>query len=386
MKTYEVEFNEQQDKGIYAVSLVEDPAMEGMFIALNKQEQIKLAKVDEEQRILLGVALVPDKPILRLTEEGEEFQIIFRKETIKKSAHAFFKNNYNNNSSLEHETKLSGVSFVESWIIEDEKNDKSRAYGIKEPVGSWMVAMKVDSDEVWNEYVKTGAVKGFSIDGLFSLKEVKLKSDINMSNNQKGNVILNALKTLKKAKSVIDVALGNTEEVELKDEAKVELGQVAMKDGTMIEFEGETLEAGVNVFVASGEDLLPLPAGDYPLDTGMVLVVDDTGVVTEVKEMEAEVEEEAEVEMEAEAIMDAPEDIDYEAKKKLADAFDKIDKMMAQMSAIEKSIKDKNAENEKLKAELAKTPEVAAIKHKDNTLKVELTEKGRILKAMRKNK
>ena len=82
MKTYEVEFNEQQDKGIYAVSLVEDPAMEGMFIALNKQEQIKLAKVDEEQRILLGVALVPDKPILRLTDEGEEFQIIFRKDTI----------------------------------------------------------------------------------------------------------------------------------------------------------------------------------------------------------------------------------------------------------------------------------------------------------------
>ncbi len=381
MKTYEVEFNEQQDKGIYAVSLVEDPAMEGMFIALNKQEQIKLAKVDEEQRILLGVALVPDKPILRLTDEGEEFQIIFRKDTIKKSAHAFFKNNYNNNSSLEHETRLSGVSFVESWIIDDEKNDKSRAYGIKEPVGSWMVAMKVDSDEVWNEYVKTGAVKGFSIDGLFSLKEVKLKSDINMSNKQKGSPILDALK---KAKSAIDVALGNTKEVELKDKAEVKLGQVAMMDGTMIEFEGETLEKDSNVFVMSGEERVPLPVGEYPLDGGMVLVVAEEGVASEVKEMVAE--EEAEVEMEADAIMDDPKDVDYEAKKKLADAFDKIDKMMAQMSAIEKSIKDKDAENEKLKAELAKTPEVAPIKHKDNTVKVELTEKGRILKAMRKNK
>ena len=381
MKTYEVEFNEQQDKGIYAVSLVEDPAMEGMFIALNKQEQIKLAKVDEEQRILLGVALVPDKPILRLTDEGEEFQIIFRKDTIKKSAHAFFKNNYNNNSSLEHETRLSGVSFVESWIIDDDKNDKSRAYGIKEPVGSWMVAMKVDSDEVWNEYVKTGAVKGFSIDGLFSLKEVKLKSDINMSNKQKGSPILDALK---KAKSAIDVALGNTKEVELKDKAEVKLGQVAMMDGTMIEFEGETLEKDSNVFVMSGEDRVPLPVGEYPLDGGMVLVVAEEGVASEVKEMVAE--EEAEVEMESDAIMDDPKDVDYEAKKKLADAFDKIDKMMAQMSAIEKSIKDTNAENEKLKAELAKTPEVAPIKHKDNTVKVELTEKGRILKAMRKNK
>jgi hypothetical protein len=381
MKTYEVEFNEQQDKGIYAVSLVEDPAMEGMFIALNKQEQIKLAKVDEEQRILLGVALVPDKPILRLTDEGEEFQIIFRKDTIKKSAHAFFKNNYNNNSSLEHETRLSGVSFVESWIIDDEKNDKSRAYGIKEPVGSWMVAMKVDSDEVWNEYVKTGAVKGFSIDGLFSLKEVKLKSDINMSNKQKGGPILDALK---KAKSAIDVALGNTKEVELKDKAEVKLGQVAMMDGTMIEFEGETLEKDSNVFVMSGDERVPLPVGEYPLDGGMVLVVAEEGVASEVKEMVSE--EEAEVEMESDGVMDAPEDVDYEAKKKLADAFDKIDKMMAQMSAIEKSIKEKDAENEKLKAELAKTPEVAPIKHKDNTLKVELTEKGRILKAMRKNK
>lgn len=157
-----------------------------------------------------------------------------------------------------------------------------------------------------------------------------------------------------------------------------------MMDGTMIEFEGETLEKDSNVFVMSGEERVPLPVGEYPLDGGMVLVVAEEGVASEVKEMVAE--EEAEVEMEADAIMDDPKDVDYEAKKNLADAFDKIDKMMAQMSAIEKSIKDKNAENEKLKAELAKTPEVAPIKHKDNTVKVELTEKGRILKAMRKNK
>jgi hypothetical protein len=75
-----------------------------------------------------------------------------------------------NKSTLEHQAELHGLSVVESWIIEDEIHDKSRKYDMKLPIGTWMVSMKVNNDEVWNDYVKTGKVKGFSIEGYFTDK------------------------------------------------------------------------------------------------------------------------------------------------------------------------------------------------------------------------
>ena len=75
-----------------------------------------------------------------------------------------------NRSTLEHQAELSGMSVVESWIVEDETHDKSRKYGLNMPVGTWMVSMKVNNDEVWKDYVKTGKVKGFSIEGYFTDK------------------------------------------------------------------------------------------------------------------------------------------------------------------------------------------------------------------------
>lgn len=184
MKVYDVVLNDGE-KGVYSISVVEDPAMEGMFLALSKdhkvQQPIKLAEVNPEKRILMGLALEPDKKIYR-NMDGEEFFIQFSKETIEKAAHLFLSNGYQNQSSLEHQLELKGLSVVESWIIEDDVNDKSRKYGLDHPVGSWMVSMKVNDDTLWNDFVKTGLIKGFSIDGLFSLQEVKLnKEDMSKS-------------------------------------------------------------------------------------------------------------------------------------------------------------------------------------------------------------
>ena len=69
----------------------------------------------------------------------------------------------------EHEKKLSGMSVVESWIIDDTKTDKSRFYGFDLPKGTWMISMKVNNDDVWKD-VKEGKVKGFSIEGYFADK------------------------------------------------------------------------------------------------------------------------------------------------------------------------------------------------------------------------
>ena len=102
----------------------------------------------------------------------------------------YLKNGYQKNSTLEHEQTLSGLTLVESWLVEDEVHDKSRKYGLNVPVGTWMGSVKVDNEDIWQEYVKKGIVKGFSIEGYFadkmespkdSVKEQMSKDDLLLS-------------------------------------------------------------------------------------------------------------------------------------------------------------------------------------------------------------
>ena len=168
MKTFELIIDEKDmDGGINAVSVVESPAIEENFIALSKHE-VELKEVDAEKRILMGAALIPNKKIYRRNGE-DEFYIYFSEDTVRKSMELFFKRGNQNNATYEHKDELNGMSVVESWLIEDEKLDKSKLYGFSLPKGTWMISMKVDNDEVWNN-VKEGKVKGFSIEGYFADK------------------------------------------------------------------------------------------------------------------------------------------------------------------------------------------------------------------------
>jgi len=155
--------------GIEAISIVDRPAIQEHFIALSEQPKVELAEVDKEKRILMGAALVPNKNIYRADGE-DEYYIYFSEDTVRKASELFLMRGNQNESTLEHEAKLYGLSVVESWIIEDETHDKSRKYGMELPIGTWMVSMKVNNDDVWNNYVKTGKVKGFSIEGYFTDK------------------------------------------------------------------------------------------------------------------------------------------------------------------------------------------------------------------------
>lgn len=154
--------------GIEAISIVEYPAIEEDFIAL-KEQQIQLAEVDSEKRILMGAALIPDRKIFRKSGDKEYF-IYFSKDTVRKASELFLSKGKQNNSTLEHDVELKGLSVVESWIIEDEQKDKSAKYNLNLPVGTWMVSVKVNNDKIWEEFVKEGKVKGFSIEGFFTDK------------------------------------------------------------------------------------------------------------------------------------------------------------------------------------------------------------------------
>lgn len=287
MDTYKVMFNEDDNEGVYAVSLVSDPAIGVQFITLSQQKEIKLATINEEQRILLGAVLIPNQPIYR-NQDGHEFNIVFPAETIKKVQQNFSRQGYQNNSTIEHSgTQIEDVTFVETWIKEDEVHDKSVHYGFNEPVGTWFAAMKVNNEDIWNNYVKTGKVKGFSIDGVFDMEKVNLKSEY-MNINE----IVNAIKD-----GFASIKLSNeTEQVE------VTMSTMMLKDGVTV-LEAESFDAGVPVFiVAENGDKVSAPIGEHELEDGRILVITEEGMIAEIKDaMVEEVEvEEAPIEMTSE--------------------------------------------------------------------------------------
>jgi len=216
--------------------------------------------------------LIPEKPIYR-NQGGKEFNIVFPAETILLASQNFLKQNYQSSSTLEHneDMKLSDVTFVESWIKEDMVNDKSVMHGFDEPIGTWFASMKVDNEQVWNDYIKTGKVTGFSIDGFFDLEQINLnKQEMNV------NEIVNAIK---------EGFLSLTK-------AQVQLGSIANQDGSItFNFEGDTIAVGTLMSMTGADGELPVPDGDYTLADGMMVTVAGS-TVTEIGTPEAAVEEE----------------------------------------------------------------------------------------------
>lgn len=167
MRIVELIIDENDEaSGIEAISLVETPAIESNFIALNKHELL-LKEIDSEKRILMGPALIPDKSIYRRNDNGDEYYIYFSKDTVRKASELFFKKSNHQNATYEHERKIDNMTIVESWIVEDPAKDKTALYGMDVPAGTWMVSMKVDDEKIYNE-AKEGTIKGFSIEGYFA--------------------------------------------------------------------------------------------------------------------------------------------------------------------------------------------------------------------------
>lgn len=268
MKTFEAKFNKKQTAGVYGISLVENPAMQGLFIALAENEVIQFAEVDAEKRLICGLVLRSNFPVFRKGKDGsEDYQIVFSDETIKDLAHNFYENNHQSNSSIEHFKKIEGVTFVESWIVESPEQDKTTALKLESQKGDWFTIMKIENDTVWNDFTKTGKVKGFSIDAMLELEEINFKNeDMDVSK------IVDAIKN---------------------GFASLSFGSVKSADESVtIEFDGDTMTVGGDVWVLDGNgEKVPLPVGEYQIEEGKTLVVNEVGKIGEVKE--AVVEEEA---------------------------------------------------------------------------------------------
>lgn len=175
LEDIEMIIKDENVDGVFAISLVDKPAIQEDFIYLSSHE-IELKVTNEEKREVIGIALVPDKKIYR-NVDGEEFNIYFTAQTIEKTNELFMKNLNLNKITSQHERDVEGVSVIESWIVEDFKQDKSNIYNLNAPVGSWIVKMKVYNDSEWVR-VKNGEYKGFSIEGKYKEAEVKASEQL----------------------------------------------------------------------------------------------------------------------------------------------------------------------------------------------------------------
>lgn len=182
MKLVEFILNEEDaDVGVFAISLVEQPAIEENFVYFSKSgKPQEFATVDNDKRIVIGAVMIPDTPILRLDAKGDEYNCFFSKETIRRVEELYMINSKHQSTTLGHERAVNGITTIETWIVEDTKRDKSAVYGFKYPVGTWVACMKIENEDVWNNYIKEGEVKGFSIEGYFDTKDsegIKMRKD-----------------------------------------------------------------------------------------------------------------------------------------------------------------------------------------------------------------
>lgn len=150
--------------GVYAISVVEQPAIGVDFVALSEQHNVKFK--EDFRGLLYGALLIPDQLIYRRNDETEEeYYVKYSKDTIRAIAYNYLKQANQNNATVEHAKVVDGVSLVETWIIEGE-NDKSKNFGFDLPEGTWFGCMKVDNEEV-KKQIQNKEVLGFSIEGNF---------------------------------------------------------------------------------------------------------------------------------------------------------------------------------------------------------------------------
>lgn len=173
LKKYTVGLNSD----VLAVSFVTEPAIEELFVAMKEDKEDMVYLSSNEKHLAYGAVLVPDKEIYRNDQSGE-YTITFSKESIEKMSQNYLKFKRQDSVTLQHDEVADNVVLVESWLKSDMEKDKSVALGLNPdlPVGTWFAAFKVNDVDVW-ERVKSGELKGFSVEAILEANELKFNAD-----------------------------------------------------------------------------------------------------------------------------------------------------------------------------------------------------------------
>lgn len=279
LPVYEMVINpdESSEVEVSFVALVDKPAIEKNFLAFNKALQFA---INEEKRIISGPAMIANQLIYRKDANGE-YNVFFSPETIREIAIKFFKKDYQKNINLFHDPNLSldGVTIFESFVSDAERGISPMKGFEDSPDGTWFISAKVENDEVWNK-IKSGEVKGFSVEGIFSFMQISGTQKHN-SHLQEEISFMSEIKDL--WNQFKEKFLGN-QEVQ-SPAAPVQLTEATLKDGTVVTV--DKLEVGGVVKIGD----TPAPAGVHELSDGTKITVGEGGVIESVEKDEAPVEE-----------------------------------------------------------------------------------------------
>lgn len=353
---YDFYFDATLMKGVTGISLVSSPAIDIEAIQFNEDkievQEWKLAS--EDKRILVSPVLIPNKLIPRKNIQGGPAYVRASAEVIEMALENYMTNGYQNNSKLQHNEDIQGVTFFQHWIVEDPNNDKANALGFKDlPKGTWMAYAKL-SEELWNDYVKTGEVKGFSIDAMLGVQlsnnnDIKLNKEENMDKDVIKQIVLEAMQEFKLAEQPIKTTV---ESVKMKFDIMV--------DGTAMYY-ADSFDMGSIVYNMD-DSIAASVEFEYE---GNSYETDETGAINSIEPIEVE---KTEVEMEDITPSDVkPADVAPSTDVVSADWQAKLDEKDAKIAELEAQINKMEADLVKSKEEqvmLSKeTPASSGIKN-----------------------
>lgn len=164
--------------GVMAIALVDSPAIEMNWMAFAKHQAFKTTNT--EKRIISGPLMVADQKIYRKDDQIGEYEVVFDKDTISKIVQKYFRQGNTSEVNMMHNEamKAKGVYMIESFIIDKDRGINTPKGFEKLADGSWFGSFKVDNQQIWDDFIKTGTFKGFSVEGFFNNAEVKPDTDV----------------------------------------------------------------------------------------------------------------------------------------------------------------------------------------------------------------
>lgn len=288
---YKIKVNQGDETGVFAVSLVDEPAIEVDWIKLSKIVQMEFS-ANSDKQLLYGPLLIPNKLIYRRDENGYEYNIMFDKETIDLIADKFNKNKLGDIFNFQHSDKQVSAYLKENWLIENP--DKSNKYGFDLPDGTWFGSVKVEDTDFWMSEVKSEKVKGFSVE------------------------IRAGIELIEMSKTTSD-----------EDKNKINFMEIKTNEGVSLFYDGEINE-GTRLYIDEAMTELA-PEGAHMLEDGRVVTLDANGAIlsiaTETPEIEGEdlAEPEAEVPTDNSAIIEAVKPMFEEFRSIIADLSSRLD-------------------------------------------------------------
>lgn len=350
----------EEEENVYMTSLVANPATDMKIQVFSKQvEQDEcvmkfktMAPTDEYKRIISGVWMMPDTKYYRVVK-GFEFTVSFSKDELKKALINYLKNGCADSFDYEHNNNMiEDLVSIEHWIIENkETRSPVLGYSLTDlgyttqeiPIGTVMKSVYVKDEQFFNDMVLSGNVMGYSIEGLFNLKQID-EQMINTMDQYSNREMFSKL-GLDQSNGTVITTDGkltfNKNKVTLNDndimdgEFKTSFGfNIVIKDGTLVDF-------GFNEVAVESGDSVPTQEVEQPIEAPQVETVN-----------------EEKVDVAVETVVEKP-NVNDEFIKRLTEVQNKLDEQLSKRDAKIAELEAKLAEETKTKEELIKSKPIA---------------------------